>query len=500
MELKLETLRRAVEQSTDNVPLLFHYARSFEEALAFGDARDIYEKILEREPDNLRARFGLARVMFFDGRTSESAVRVEAILREAPDFAEALLFMGRIHVSENNHAQAAECVQRAKAADPEIEDPALEEEIAGHVKQEEEEEEPPFFIWKNAADDWPSESLWSGGEADSPFEFGDEEVEDADESDVADYEDGGFFDALETGLVNVGLSLTSFEQPDQSFRDLGGLRELKEAMRMLLLYPIKNEVLFSAYGRGVGGSVLLYGPPGCGKTLAARATAGEVDARFMSVQGHQILDRTKGFSERALHQIFEMARSQSSPASPAVLFFDDVDALAVSRECRGGQGFGVVNQFLFELDRMERESANLLVICATSAPWLLDAAFRRRGRFDQTIFVGLPDRNERADIIRIHSRRKPLVEMKAAKVAARTKGFTGSELKAMFDLAANEALVETLKTQAVVPLRTRNLLAAAKKIRPAAAGWFETLRSYLDDPSIRPGSDLLAHLRKPPSR
>ena len=157
---------------------------------------------------------------------------------------------------------------------------------------------------------------------------------------------------------------------------------------MKIIYPLQNRALFKAYGKKLGGGVLLYGPPGCGKTLISKATAGEIQANFISVGIHQILDLYVGNSEKNLHQSFQLARENA----PAILFFDEVDALAADRkDFRESAIRTMINQFLAEMDGNIGSNEGILILGATNAPWHLDAAFRRPGRFDRIIFVPPPD-------------------------------------------------------------------------------------------------------------
>ncbi len=175
---------------------------------------------------------------------------------------------------------------------------------------------------------------------------------------------------------------------DLKFSDVGGMEKVKDDIRMKIIHPLKNPELFAAYGKKAGGGVLLYGPPGCGKTLMAQATAGEIESTFLAVGLHQILDMYIGESEQKLHKIFELGRK----SKPAVLFFDETDALAADRrDMRQSAGRTLINQFLSELDGANAQNDDLLVLGATNAPWQLDGAFLRPGRFDRIIFVPPPD-------------------------------------------------------------------------------------------------------------
>src|SRR6516225_11154040 len=137
--------------------------------------------------------------------------------------------------------------------------------------------------------------------------------------------------------------------------------DIKEEIRMKIIYPLENRALFSAYGKKPGGGVLLYGPPGCGKTLISKATAGEIQANFISVGIHQILDLYLGNSEKNLHQLFELARDNA----PAILFFDEVDALAADRnDLRRSAGRTLINQFLAEMDGNVGTNDGLLILGA----------------------------------------------------------------------------------------------------------------------------------------
>lgn len=269
-----------------------------------------------------------------------------------------------------------------------------------------------------------------------------------------------------------------FEQPGLTFADVGGMEEVKAEIRMKIIAPLTNPALFAAYGKRAGGGILLYGPPGCGKTYLARATAGEVNARFIAVDLDDILSMWLGESERNLAVRFSAARRHR----PAVIFVDEIDALAAKRResYAGRGGANTVNTFLHELDGIDDDNEGVLVLGATNLPWHVDAAFLRPGRFDRVVFVPPPDRPAREAILALHLRDKPTDgPLDLARVAAKTADFSGADLAAVVDRAAESKLTEALRTGQIEPLRTTDLLAAAKRTRPTVREWLDTARNYV---------------------
>lgn len=268
------------------------------------------------------------------------------------------------------------------------------------------------------------------------------------------------------------------ERSKLTFADVAGMDAVKESLRIKLLLPIQQPELFAAYGKRAGGGVLLYGPPGAGKTHLARAAAGELGASFVDVGLADILDMYVGSSERNLRATFDLARRNR----PCVLFFDEVDALAARRsDMRQAHTRQLVNQFLAELDGVDQNAnEGVLVLAATNAPWYIDVAFRRPGRFDQMVFVPPPDAAARAAILRILCRDKPLAEMDFDAVARATEQMVGADLKGVVDRAVEVKLQQSISAGRPIPMSTADLLAAAKGTRPTAVReWLATARNYV---------------------
>jgi SpoVK/Ycf46/Vps4 family AAA+-type ATPase len=266
------------------------------------------------------------------------------------------------------------------------------------------------------------------------------------------------------------------ERPTTTFADVGGMEEVKERIRMAIVYPFRHPEMFAAYGRRAGGGLLLFGPPGCGKTFIARSTAGEVGAAFISVGISDVLDMWYGQSEQKLHAIFEAARR----LRPTVLFFDEIEALGGNRlDMRQHFQRTLVNQFLSEMDGVAGDNSDILVIGATNSPWHVEPALRRPGRFEHIIFVPPPDEEARREILRLHLAGKPAAEdVEVPRLARDTEGYSGADLRSVVDAASDQALQDAMRTGNVVPFTTSLLLAALRRTRPSTLEWLSTARNY----------------------
>jgi transitional endoplasmic reticulum ATPase len=447
MSANLDALRQAISFSPDNVPLLLLLGEGCLDQFLFDEARKNFQSILARDAGHLGAQMGLARAAYQEGNLSEAVVRAEAIAAAHPKNGEVWRLLSRLAFIEGNVAEARGHYSKARQFDPGVHDEGLEKDLAGR--------QPP--------------ALGRPEEGHKPIASGATDGEE--EADQPSFAPGP---KQAAPVLNPELPV-EFERPTIKFAEVGGMSAVKEEIRMKIIYPLQNAALFRQYGKKTGGGVLLYGPPGCGKTLLSRATAGEIKATFLSIGIHQVLDMWLGNSEKNLHKIFELARQNT----PAILFFDEVDALASDRATmKQSAGRNVINQFLAEMDGAIGGNEGILVLGATNAPWQVDSAFRRPGRFDRVLFVPPPDEEARASIIEIMAAGKPVHKLDARALAKRTKDFSGADLKAVFDVASEEKLAVAMRENRVIPITTDDLIRAAKSMQPSTKAWFESAKNY----------------------
>ncbi|MFE0647932.1 ATP-binding protein [Streptomyces sp. NPDC059534] len=278
--------------------------------------------------------------------------------------------------------------------------------------------------------------------------------------------------------------------------DVGGMEEVKDRLEAAFLAPMRNPELRKLYGKSLRGGLLLYGPPGCGKTFIARAVAGELGANFLTVSLSDVLDMWIGASEKNIHDIFETARRQA----PCVVFLDELDALGAKRSRTHSSGLrNVVNQLLTELDGIASGAGNegVFVLAATNVPWDVDIALRRPGRLDRTLLVLPPDATAREAILRYHLRERPIEAVDLGKLVKATEDFSGADLAHVCESAAEVALLDSARTGSVRLITTKDLLGAAKQIKPSTEPWFAAARNvamFANEGGLY--DDLLAHLKR----
>ena len=255
-----------------------------------------------------------------------------------------------------------------------------------------------------------------------------------------------------------------------------GWKSVKEEIRIKIIHPMNHPELYRAYGKTIGGGILLYGPPGCGKTYLARATAGEIHAGFLAVGINDVLEMWIGNSERNLHALFEQARQNT----PCVLFFDEVDAPGGQPGRPARQRRAPAHQPVPRRARRHRQPQRRSL---DPGRHQCTVASRRRpfadpGRFDRILFVPPPDLPARASILRLLCQGKPVQNIDHEHLAKKTDLFSGADLKAVVDLAIEAKLREAMKAGVPRPLTTKDLLTAAAAVKPSTREWFATARNY----------------------
>jgi SpoVK/Ycf46/Vps4 family AAA+-type ATPase len=288
----------------------------------------------------------------------------------------------------------------------------------------------------------------------------------------------------EKGMIRVLLPVGDFhdaggvqEEAPVTFAQVGGLETVKKAIHRLIILPMQRPDLYRQYGRRAGGGVMLYGPPGCGKTLLARATAGECGLPFINVRIEEVLDPYFGMSEQKLHGVFELARGHA----PCVLFLDELDAFGYARRRQsGGIGRTLVDQLLRELDAIGAENSQLLILAATNVPWDVDDAMLRPGRFDRRVFVPPPDEEARRQILQLLLSGLPCEGLDLSQLVTKTPLFSGADLRALVQAAADAVIEEALSQGAVLPVTMSHLLTSLARLRPTTVDWLLTARNYVE--------------------
>merc|ERR1719313_1995115 len=243
------------------------------------------------------------------------------------------------------------------------------------------------------------------------------------------------------------LRETVVEVPNVTWDDIGGLENVKRELQEVVQYPVEFPEKFEKFGMSPSRGVLFYGPPGCGKTLLAKAIANECQANFISIKGPELLTMWFGESEANVRELFDKARG----AAPCVLFFDELDSIARARGLSGGDAGGagdrVINQILTEMDGMGAKKS-VFIIGATNRPDIIDPAVLRPGRLDQLIYIPLPDEGSRMNILKSVTRKSPVsAEVDFTYLARTLHGFSGADITEICQRAAKMAIRESIEKE-----------------------------------------------------
>lgn len=265
-------------------------------------------------------------------------------------------------------------------------------------------------------------------------------------------------------------------KPRTTLGDVAGMQPVKDRLEAAFLAPLRNSELRAAFGKSLRGGLLLYGPPGCGKTFLARAVSGEIGAEFITVSLAEVLEQGVGSSERNIRNLFQQARSMK----PCVVFLDEVDSLGGRRSKSDGYMRNIVTQLLTELDSVFEDNDGVFLLAATNHPWDVDPALRRPGRLDRMLFVPPPDEDARAAILRAGLRDRPVDRLDVAALARHATGLSGADLDHLCESAAEQALMDSARLGRVRPISMDDFDRALSEVRPSTGDWFESARAVVN--------------------
>jgi len=428
---------------------------------------DSLRKAVNAMPEDVPLRLHLATLLLGAGQRDEAVRHLGAVLQRDPGNAQALSLL----------TGPGRPPEPAAAAGPPPSDPSvISPERSGAMpprpspaagEDAGEKGKPTKYDWSQAEDELRDvlPAMFVGEGDEDPAAAG------IDEADA--------YDAEHTGL---------------KLADVAGMTEVKARLEAAFLAPMRNPDLRRLYGKSLRGGLLLYGPPGCGKTFIARAVAGELGARFIAVSFADIIDMFVGQSERNIHELFEIARRNA----PCVLFLDEVDAIGQKRsQLRHTPMRSAVNQLLLELDDISGNNEGVFLLAATNHPWDVDSALRRPGRFDRTLLVLPPDGIAREGVFRYHLKDRPVAGIDLAKLAKQTEGYSGADIAHICETAAERALMDSVRRGEPRMIGTPDLEAAIAEVKPSLGAWFDTARNvalFANEGGTY--DDLAAYLRK----
>ena len=429
--MDIESLRKAYNKSPTNSSILTMLLSAL---LEKGRAEEAFEVLTASE-----AELADSDERLVAGNVCIKANKPEEVASYCTgENGEELILLAKSYLATLNHKKGLDAYNKAISISPTLEDPKLEKSLKANVKEV---------------------SIPGKGNVVGFRVLSNDNAEEDEE--------------------DIESAVMQFLQPQEStvkFKDVGGLDDVKKQINRKIILPFQKPSLFQKFKKKSGGGVLMYGPPGCGKTLLARATAGECEAKFYNVAISDILDMWIGNSEKKLNAIFEQARR----TAPSVIFFDELEALAGKRSYSTDSASSkIVSQFLSEMDGFSQNNQGVLILGATNVPWSIDPAFRRPGRFDRVQFVPPPDKEARESILKIIADERPMAKDVDYKFLAKmTPGFSGADLGNLIDTACDVAIEHSLAKGQEQEVKMEYLKEALQEIKSTTSEWLTTARNY----------------------
>ena len=305
---------------------------------------------------------------------------------------------------------------------------------------------------------------------------------------------GGTEAKIEDGQIK---EVAFLEKPKMNFTSVAGMDHMKSIIVRYIVWPFKDPKLAEKYGMKAGGGVMLYGPPGCGKTFIAKATAGECAANFINAKISDIVDMYAGNTEKNLHKVFDTARKNA----PSILFFDEVEALGGKREGEQQQHMKMaVNQMLAEMDGIEGTTENVLVMAATNMPWDVDPALRRSGRFGTVVYIPPPDLKSRIAIFKLECKTRPVGRIAWVRLGIATLGYSSADLKQVVKEAAMIPWEEEFKTGKGRHITTGDFVRVVKQRKSTLAPWYQLVEKEIVGKKETQYIDGKPHVTEKPSK
>ena len=423
-------------------------------------ARRDFEQLIEQYPQRTEYRLDRAEASIRLDEYEEALGDLQYYLRQAPDDTVALRKLGECHFQLGRHLDALKTYTKLVGLEP---------GIAEHLLNRARVNEQLDFL---------DEAITDVSQAMEVDNVG-PEAKQLHHSLVLRRQSYGMEDDLYNSFMRGEDDVVMGEAkiPETRYTDIGGLDKAKQILKEGIEYPLKYPEFSKQYGKRAGGGFLFFGPPGCGKTMLARAAAGESGVTFINVNLATVLDKWVGNSEKAVSMIFSSARKRT----PSIIFLDEVDAIGGSRATmQAGWEKKLISQLLIELDGLASENENVMVLGASNAPWEVDFALRRPGRLGKLIFVPPPDRNSRREIFELYLSKKPLVgdDTDAEELARLTEHFSADAIREIVEVAAAIPWREAIESGTSRPISQADLITAIEQTHADLSEWEKLVSRY----------------------